>query len=402
MKKNPLIPIVLIVFADVLALTIILPLFPFYAQKYGASPLTVGALVSIFAFCQFFSGPILGKWSDRYGRKPVLILSQIGTFIGLLIIGFAQSLFALFLGRIIDGITAGNLTVANAAISDVTPPKDRVRAFGIIGMVFGFGLLVGPAISGLLVPFGINAPIFAAAGFSLVSILATFFLLPEKQPEIQNPPPNQKKSIFIPIATWKKFLTHPDLKIFLLQFFCFHWIFASFLTGFPLFAERSYQWDGQNFGAREVSIIFAAFGAYGILMQGYVVSRLNRSFGEKKLVIIGFSSCIAAYIILSGASNFAILGVALLISGFGTGILRPAITALMSLSADKSEQGLVIGIGQSLASLAQILAPLLSGWLISGQYLTGWCWSMSITGLLALWIASQKKSSSSVETPSSQ
>src|SRR2546430_1946456 len=182
MKKSPLLPIFLIVIVDVLGLTIILPLLPFYAESLGASPRVVGLLVSAYAICQFFAGPPLGHLSDRVGRRPVLLVSQIGTCIGFLILAFANSLWLVFLARIIDGLTAGNLTVAQAYISDVTEPQHRAKAFGIIGVAFGLGFLVGPAITGFLADFGNQYPILAAAGLSFTSIMATYFLLPSTAP----------------------------------------------------------------------------------------------------------------------------------------------------------------------------------------------------------------------------
>lgn len=395
MKKHPLIPIAMIVFADVLALTILMPLFPFYAEKFGASPGQIGALVSVFALCQFIAGPVLGKWSDQWGRRPILLVSQMGTFAGLLVLAFAQSLLMLFVGRIIDGLTAGNLTVAQAAIADVTAPKDRVRAFGIIGVSFGVGFLIGPAISGFLVVYGINAPLFAAAGFSLLSIAGTYFLLPEKvrDPESEAA---QEKGLFIPWTTWKRLLSHPHLGLYLSQFFLFSWIFASFTSGFALFAERRFQWNGQAFGAREVGFVLAGLGLYGILLQGGVVGRLNKAVGEMKMALMGFAACVVGYAFLSESFAFGTLGIALAVSSFGTGVLRPAISSLLSQAASPSEQGLVLGVSQSLGSIAQILAPLLVGFLIGNDQLKFWCWQMAFVAAGAVVISLQSTKRESI------
>src|SRR4051812_18590707 len=155
-----LLPIFLIVTVDILGLTIVLPLLPFYAEHYGASPTVVGLLVTVFAVCQLISGPILGQLSDRFGRKPMLLISQVGTLIGFVILARADALIWVFLSRIIDGFTAGNLSIAQAYISDVTEPKDRAKSFAIIGIAFGLGFLIGPAISGYLSKFGYSTPIW--------------------------------------------------------------------------------------------------------------------------------------------------------------------------------------------------------------------------------------------------
>src|SRR5215475_14154031 len=182
MKKSPLFSIFLIVLVDVLGLTIILPLLTFDAESFGATPAVVGMLVSAYAACQLIAGPPIGHLSDRVGRRPVLLVSQMGTYAGFLILASARALWMVFLARIIDGLTAGNLTVAQAYISDVTEPENRAKSFGIIGIAFGLGFLMGPAVSGYLAQYNNTYPIFLAAALSLTSILCTYFLLPSVIP----------------------------------------------------------------------------------------------------------------------------------------------------------------------------------------------------------------------------
>src|SRR5690349_2639643 len=181
-KHSPLLSIFLIVLVDILGLTIILPLLPFYAESLGATPRIVGLIVSVYALCQLIAGPPLGHLSDRVGRRPVLLVSQMGTCAGFLILANAHVLWVVFLARIIDGLTAGNLTVAQAYISDVTEPENRAKSFGIIGIAFGLGFLVGPALSGYLAQFSNTYPILLAAGLSFTSIMCTYFLLPSVVP----------------------------------------------------------------------------------------------------------------------------------------------------------------------------------------------------------------------------
>ena len=182
MKNAPLLPIFLIVLVDVFAMTLVIPLLAIYAESFGATPVQATLLVSVFALCQLFSGPFLGRLSDRTGRKPLLIVSQLGTFAGLLLMAAAHSLPVLFLARIIDGATAGNLSLAQAYISDHTKPENRTRAFAIIGVAFGVGFFLGPWVTGFLVRYGLNAPILLAAGLSLTSVLCTALLLPGGRP----------------------------------------------------------------------------------------------------------------------------------------------------------------------------------------------------------------------------
>src|SRR5207248_1963811 len=178
---SPLLPIFLIVAVDILGFTIILPLLPFYSERLCASPTVGGELVSTYAIFQLIAGPILGQLSDRVGRRPVLLISQAGTLGGFLLLAFSTHIWMLFVARMIDGATAGNLTIAQAYISDVTKPEERAKSFAVIGIAFGLGFLVGPAISGYLALFGYQAPIFAAAGLSFTTILCTFFLLPRRE-----------------------------------------------------------------------------------------------------------------------------------------------------------------------------------------------------------------------------
>ena len=226
MKKSPLFSIFLIVLVDVLGLTIILPLLPFYAESFGATPAVVGMLVSAYAACQLIAGPPLGHLSDRVGRRPVLLVSQMGTFAGFLMLASARALWMVFLARIIDGLTAGNLTVAQAYISDVTTPENRAKSFGMIGIAFGLGFLVGPAASGYLAQFSHTYPILAAAALSLTSVLCTYFLLPAAAP---HPAPETEQGR---ISAYIESFQDAKLGPMLWQFFAFTFAFSTLFSGF--------------------------------------------------------------------------------------------------------------------------------------------------------------------------
>jgi MFS family permease len=182
-----LLPIFLIIVVDILGMAIIFPLLPFYAEHLGATPAEVGLLVSTFAVCQLFGGPMLGRLSDHVGRKPLLVLSQLGTLIGFGMLAWAGSLWLVFLSRAIDGFTAGNISLAQAYIADITKPEQRTRSFAVIGIAFGVGFLIGPAIGGFLSQWGYQLPIFAAMALSAASILATQLLLPASAPSAAAP-----------------------------------------------------------------------------------------------------------------------------------------------------------------------------------------------------------------------
>ncbi len=379
MKRSPLLPIFLIVVVDVLGLTIILPLLPFYAERMGATPTQVGLLVSTYAACQLFSGPLLGRISDRIGRKPLLLVSQVGTLIGFLILARAQLLWVVFLSRVIDGITAGNLSLAQAYIADVTAPKDRAKAFGMIGIAFGFGFLVGPGISGLLAPLGYVYPVLLAAGLSLTSILATAFLLPSRPPHPEGLAPEEGPALpagrRLALVDWSAYLHYfrrPKLGSLLWQFFSFTFAFAVFTGGFALFAERRFVFDGHPFGVKEVAYVFSYAGLLGIVLQGGFIGRLVRRFGEPALVMTGFAGGAVGYAVLGLSSSIPALLLATTISSLSMGLLRPTLTSLITQQVGRAEQGVVLGLTQSLVSVSGIAGPALAGALIDRRWLLAW------------------------------
>lgn len=370
MRKSPLFSIFLIVLVDVLGLTIILPLLPFYAESLGATPTIVGFLVSAYALCQLLAGPFLGHVSDRIGRKPVLLVSQTGTLIGFLILAAARSLWVVFLARIIDGLTAGNLSVAQACISDVTKPENRAKAFGLIGIAFGLGFLVGPAVSGFLSQYAHYYPILAAAGLSATSILATWFLLPSTPPH-----PSHGEETSLSWRTYVDAFKDARLAPLLWQFFAFTLAFSTFFSGFALFAERRFTHNSLPFGAKEVGYVFAFSGGAGIVIQGGLTGVLVKTLGESRLVQIGFATMVAGFVVMGAVSYFPYLLFAILLLTFGSAVLRPALTSLITKRVARHRQGMVIGLMQSLMSVAQIVAPVIAGMLIEHYLLSLWAWT---------------------------
>ncbi len=350
-----------------------IPLLPFYAEKFGATPTEVGLLIGVYAACQLISGPLLGRASDYTGRKPLLIVSQIGTFIGFLVLAFAPSLWVVFLARVIDGSTAGNLSLAQAYISDVTRPEDRAKSFGLIGIAFGMGFLIGPAISGYLAKFSYQLPIFVAAGLSMTSILATTFLLPAVKTSAAAAPdgPGGKRLSLLQWGEYGRYFRNPRLAILLFQFLSFSLSFSMFTAGFPLFAERRLFWNGKPFGPEQVGFVWAYAGFLGIFLQGPMLGKMVRRFGEANLNRVGFIGYAAGYAILGFTFSIPMLVVAATISAIGT-LVRPTLTSMITQAAPREEQGVVLGLTQSLTSTGQIIGPPLAGFLIGRELLTGW------------------------------
>jgi MFS family permease len=377
---------------DVLGLTIMIPLLPFYAEKLGATPSQVGWLVGVYAFCQLFSGPLLGRMSDHVGRKPLLIVSQIGTLFGFLLTAFAGTLAVVFLGRIIDGATAGNLSLAQAYISDVTKPEERAKSFGVIGIAFGLGFLIGPAISGFLSQFDYRYPMFAAALMSFCSILATTFLLPSAS----TAPPKQegatgpggRRLSLIQWGEYGAYFRQPDLGNLLLQFLVFTFSFAMFVSALALFVERRLMWHGKPFGPTQTGYVWAYAGFLGVLLQGPSLGRLVKRFGERALNRTGFAAYVVGYAMLAFTHSIPWLIVSTTVLAIG-GLVRPTLTSMITHRAARDQQGVVLGLTQSLTSVSQIVGPPLAGVLIQYGLLSEWGLVIAAVALIGFMMASR-------------
>lgn len=403
MKRSPLLPIFLVVLVDVLGFTIVYPLLPSYAEHFGATPLIATTLVSVYALCSLFSTPVIGRLSDRFGRRRLLLLSQAGTCAGFLVLGFSSALWMVFLGRILDGLTAGNLSTAQAYISDHTKPENRARAFGIIGIAFGVGFFFGPVLAGWLGDYSLHGavtkgqtgelPFLAAACLSVGSMVCTYTLLEPGMPAEPGATtaaagPGGKRPPVFDLSIYVEYFRRPGLGSLYLQFFLFTFSFSAFMSGFPLFAERRFTThDGHFWTAREVSYLYAYSGFLGIVLQGGLMGRLVKRLGERRLVISGFATAIAAYVVLGSTATLPLLIVVTTISAYGNGVLRPAITSEITQQVDRHEQGIALGISGSLSSLAMTLAPPAGGSLLDQHWLVAWALVPATAAALGLAVA---------------
>jgi MFS family permease len=378
-----LLPVFLIVLVDVFGMTLVIPLLAIYAETFHATPLQATMLVSVYAACQLISGPVIGHVSDRVGRKPMLLVSQIGTFIGFIVMARAQALWMLYVARILDGATAGNLSLAQAYISDHTEPSQRAKSFGLIGIAFGVGFFIGPSLTGYLsAKYGMTTPIYLAAVMSATSIMCTATLLrggPQSHHAFDD------REAVLRWRTYAKYFGRPGLRERLLQFLFFITSFSLFISGFALFAERRFTYQGRPFGPREIGYVFGYVGFLGIVLQGGLIGRLVKRFGESMLVAAGFIALVIGYFGLGIASSFALLMFTGTLAAFGNGVIRPALTSLITQQAGRQEQGVVLGITQSLMSMASIVAPVVAGLLIERQMLKEWAWAAA--GLAAVGVA---------------
>jgi DHA1 family tetracycline resistance protein-like MFS transporter len=364
MRGSPLVPLFLTVFVDVLAFSLMIPILPYYATHFGASPFVASSLVTVFAVCQLVSGPFLGRWSDKVGRKPVLLGSQVGTLVAFLLLAVADQLWMLFASRIVAGLTAGNLTIAQAYISDVTRPENRTKAYGLIGISFGIGFLVGPAVSGALAKsYGYSASATAASVLSAVAILTTVTLLPANppRPPQDSPAAAPATSGAPPVRTSAAFWSYferPATRPILLAFGGFLFAFSTLLGGLALFLQGSFGFDVGKTG-----LVFGMSGLVGALTQP-LLGVLSRRLGEARMVQVGLGSMVVGYALLGVTRLEPVLYVITACTAFGSALVRPAATTLLTRSVERHEQGAALGASQFLQSLSQIAGPVVAGTLI--------------------------------------
>ena len=353
MKKSPLLPIFLIVFIDLLGFGLILPLLPFYAESFGASSVVVGLLIASYSAMQFIGAPILGRLSDRWGRRPVLLVSQLGTFTGFILLGLAASLPMLFLSRIIDGLSGANLSTAQAYIADVTDEKNRAKSLGLIGAAFGLGFILGPAIGGWLSQYGYNVPAFVAAGLSAITMVLTYFMLPE--PEKKGAASRREFSL----NALKRAVSNPVIGKLLAMVFTFSVAFAMFQTSFALFAKSRF-----GFAQQETGFVLAYVGVLSVIVQAVVIGRLVKKIGEKQLAVISVTALAIGLVLMGFVQSTLALILVMPILSFGGGATTPVLTSLLTKSVDRAEIGGILGVSTSVDSLSRIIAPILGNALL--------------------------------------
>ena len=362
MKRSPLLVIFITVFIDLVGFGIVIPVLPYYAEgtRFGATPREVGLLFASYSIMQLVFAPVLGRLSDKYGRRPVLLVSILGTSAGFLILGFANTLWMLFLGRIIDGISGGNISTAQAYIADVTTKENRAKGMGLIGAAFGLGFVFGPAIGGILSRWGINVPFLFAGALAFANAILLYFTLPETV--------TRDHPARVSAATgrsWRQLISslrHPRLGFVLTIYFLSIVAFSIMTTSFSLFLMFRLGYDAWHNGW-----VFAFVGIVSATIQGGLIGKLVKRFGEPSLVIVGallFSMSLFATPFVGPASG--LMGILLIgtASSIGNALMAPSLTSLASKSASAHEQGGVLGVTQSVASLARAVGPTIAAFLI--------------------------------------
>jgi len=342
---RPLLIIFLTILVNLVGFGIIVPLLPFYAETFGASPLVIGLLFAIFSLCQLLAAPALGDLSDRYGRRPILIFSLLGTVVSFVMLALAHSIAMLFAARIVDGLSGGNISTARAYVADVTEPKDRARAYGLIGAAFGLGFILGPALSGALAHVSYTAPIWAAAALTLVATIMAWLWLPETVHRAQAGAGN-------PFSYLPALIGRSPVRHVLTIDFLYWFAFAMFQTTFALFAGRRFGFDAARTG-----YFFAGFGVLGAVIQGGFIRPIVARLGDKPTFRLGLVFGAVGLVAAALSNSVTAFTIALVPLAFGIGFGHPTMASLVSRVAKGDEQGRVQGAASAIESLGRTLGP---------------------------------------------
>lgn len=356
-RQRSSLPIILFtVFLDLIGFGIVIPILPLYAEKFHASPFQIGALVGAYSAMTFVFAPILGRISDRVGRRPVLLYSLIGSAIGFFVMGSAHALWLLFVARIIDGISGGNIGTAQAYIADITPDEKRARAMGLIGAAFGVGFILGPALGGLASMISLSAPFYLAGTMALANAGFVFYRLPESLSDEHRALPREKA----PLTDVFRHAKGPTLGAVMATYFFSIAGFALMTTLYALFTKHRFGYDPVHIGG-----LLAFIGFIGATVQGGLIGRLVHRYGEKTVATAGAAILAVSLFSLPLCSELPSLLVVSAFLAVGNGFMTPTLNALASRSVGRSWQGRALGLMQSCGSLGRLCGPLLAGWLLS-------------------------------------
>ncbi|PAW93545.1 hypothetical protein CKK33_08580 [Mucilaginibacter sp. MD40] len=353
MKANRMIwVLVLIAVINSMGFGIIIPLLYPYGKKFGVTEQTIGLLTAAFSIAQFIATPILGSLSDKWGRKPILIISLIGTAASFVLFGLANSIFMLFAARVLDGLTGGNISVAQAMISDISSPKDRAKNFGILSSAFGFGFVIGPAIGGLLSKFGMQVPFFFAAGIAVAGVFLSLLLLKETNQNKNN----KKQGDGFTLSSLVTVLKKPVIGTAVFTGFLLTMAQFTMLIGFQTFSV-----DQLKLSTSQIGIFYAGFGITGILMQLLVPAIKKLISLQSMILLLSTLICLGAMLLTGFSTGFILFAVAIGIYGLFNGLRNPMLNAIIADHNDERQRGEVMGVNQAYISIGQTLGPVTAG-----------------------------------------
>ncbi len=386
-QRSPLLPLFSVVFVDMLGFGLILPLLPYIASNWGASPAMIGFISAAYPLGQFIGAPLVGRFSDRFGRKPLLLFSIAGTFLSLLMLGFARSIAVIMISRFLDGLTGGNITVAQAYIADVTDEKSRAKGMGMIGAAFGLGFILGPASGGFLSQWGYAVPAFVSAGLSFLNLLMISILLPEsltKEKRVQHLSEVKRSH---PLKGLTAAFAKPIAGPILSSIIVFSLSMSMFESVFSLFAKQRLALSAQSTG-----FILAYVGVLVAAIQGGGMGALTKRFRENVLVRFALITLTLSYVGWAFAPNVAVLMIILVPLSLSSGILSTLLRSSLSKAVPTNETGEIMGISAALESITRIVAPALGGWLIGSLSSTApGLLSAILLGVLTVYLISLQK-----------
>jgi multidrug resistance protein len=351
--------IFLTVFIDLLGFGILIPILPsFSVKELNIDEAAIGIAIALYSFVQFLFNPVLGKLSDKYGRKPVIVVCLFLNAMGYIVFSFTHSYILLLVSRVIAGIGGSSIGVAQAYIADITTRENRSKGMGLIGAAFGLGFVFGPLIGGLLSEFGYAVTGYVAAGFSLIAFTLTILYLPEslKKSQVIEQTQNQIRRKIFDFAAMKKILQKPDLAILVLLFFILTFSFANIYGTFALLGLKVYGFtDMQN------GYMFGIVGLTSAIVQGGLIGRINKVMSKKTILMVGSLLIMVALAMIPYAGTFLGLAIVSIALSCGTGTFQPTVLSLISEVTSETEQGITLGMNQSLSSFARVLGPLWGG-----------------------------------------
>jgi DHA1 family tetracycline resistance protein-like MFS transporter len=359
----------LTVFLDIAGFGMLLPLLPFYAQRYGADPFRVGALFACYSLAQALCAPVLGRLSDRFGRRPVLLAALAASVGALGLLAVAQSFLVLFLARTLSGMAAANFSIAQAYVADVTPPQERTRGLGMIGAALGMGFVLGPGIGGALALLGQRAVPLGAAALAAINFALVAMRLPESLPQAGRRP--LRAAALVPFTGLAR-VERPVLGLLGL-FFTVVFAFSIMEGTLALYCERRF-----GFGIGQTSGLLVTIGVVIAGVQGGLVGRLAARFGERRLMVAGIALMTVGLLAVPEARVVIALVGACALLAIGSGVHQPSLLGLLSRSSGDAEQGETLGLGRSMQALARTLGPLWGGWTFQTFGASWPFWSASV------------------------